>query len=107
VVGGPATSGPADRDRRPREPAPGGGAGGQVGEAADPVDGPRRRRPDVWRLIGLGTMNALCLVVGMGLGWLIDRRLTSTPLFTLAGLVVGIAVAIVVTWREMRGFLRD
>jgi F0F1-type ATP synthase assembly protein I len=58
-------------------------------------------------LLGLGTMNALCLVVGLGGGWLLDRHLGSTPLFTLVGLGLGIAAGGVATWREIRGFLRD
>lgn len=62
---------------------------------------------DVWALVGIGSLNLASLLAGMGLGWLADSRLDSTPALTLAGMAVGIAVGIVGTWFRIRPFLRD
>jgi len=68
---------------------------------------PPRRGPDVGTLLTLGTMTALCLVAGMGLGWLLDRQLASTPVFTLVGLAAGILAAGLATWWQIRTYFRD
>lgn len=41
----------------------------------------------------MGTTIALCLVIPMVLGWLIDRWAGTLPAFVLVGLVLGIASA--------------
>jgi F0F1-type ATP synthase assembly protein I len=76
--------------------------------------GPPDRRPadddgpvPVFRqFLGLGTLIALCLAAGFGLGWLVDDRLRTTPVFTFVGLTLGIVLAVSVTAREVRNYLR-
>lgn len=58
-----------------------------------------------WSLLGLGGYNALCMLAGMALGWYLDSRWHTLPVFVLVGLAVGIVVGIVGTWVEIRKFL--
>lgn len=62
---------------------------------------------DLWALVGIGGLMAGSLLAGMGLGWFVDSRLDTMPVFTLVGLVCGIAAAVVGTWVRVRPFLRD
>ena len=45
------------------------------------------------RLLGMGWYIALCIVLGVGGGLWLDRRLNVLPLFTLVGVVLGSALA--------------
>jgi F0F1-type ATP synthase assembly protein I len=56
-------------------------------------------------LAGIGALNATCWLVGIGLGWLIDDRLHTVPLFMLLGLVAGAAVGVAATYKEVRRYL--
>jgi hypothetical protein len=58
-------------------------------------------------LVGLGAYNVGCLVGGLALGWFVDDRVDSTPVFTLVGLALGIAVGIWGSWLRIRMFLRS
>ena len=60
---------------------------------------------DAWNLIGIGGYNMACLLVGMGLGRLVDGWLGTVPALTLAGLAVGIIMGVVGTWFQIRRFL--
>ncbi|HKE69385.1 MAG TPA: AtpZ/AtpI family protein [Nocardioidaceae bacterium] len=62
---------------------------------------------DLWTLLSLGTYNVVCLLLGMGVGWLIDSQIDTFPAFVLIGLVGGIALAVAGTWRRMKPFLKD
>lgn len=62
---------------------------------------------DVWTLIGIGTYNVACLLVGMGVGWFIDGQLDTFPAFLMTGLAGGIGLGVAGTWRRMKPFLRD
>jgi F0F1-type ATP synthase assembly protein I len=53
---------------------------------------------------GLGMLNALCLLGGIGLGWLLDDVLGTVPLFLFLGLILGIVVGVVATRAELRRF---
>ena len=44
-------------------------------------------------LLGLGATTALIIVVGTLLGWLADGAANTLPIFTLVGLVLGVALA--------------
>lgn len=59
----------------------------------------------VWNLLGLGGYDALCLLAGMGLGWFVDSRLHTTPIFVLVGLAVGLVLAVVGTWAQIKKYL--
>jgi hypothetical protein len=60
---------------------------------------------DAWNLIGIGGYNMACLLVGIGLGRLVDGWLGTVPALTLAGLAVGIIMGVVGTWFQIRRFL--
>jgi F0F1-type ATP synthase assembly protein I len=53
----------------------------------------QRNGPELTTLLGLGAATAAILVVGLGLGWLVDRLVGSFPVFTLVGLALGIVGA--------------
>lgn len=55
--------------------------------------------------IGLGGLLVAAVVAGTGLGWVVDNQLQTGPVFTLIGLVAGIASAIVGSWVRVRHFL--
>lgn len=63
--------------------------------------------PDLATLVGLGAATAAILLVGMGLGWLIDEALDTLPGFTFAGLVVGIVGACVYVYNQFSKFLKE
>jgi F0F1-type ATP synthase assembly protein I len=46
--------------------------------------------PSVWRLVGVGSTMAVLVAGGMLLGWFIDSRAHTVPVFTLTGLALGI-----------------
>lgn len=53
---------------------------------------------------GLGLLNAVCLLVGLGLGFVVDHLLGTLPIFLMVGLVVGIVVGALATRAELRRF---
>jgi F0F1-type ATP synthase assembly protein I len=53
---------------------------------------------------GLGLLNALCLLAGLAVGWLVDRWLGTTPLFLMIGLVAGVSAAVFATRAELRRY---
>lgn len=59
-------------------------------------------RSDGWALLGLGTSIAGCLVIPTILGYLLDRGVGTTPLFTLVALVLGMATAGMYAYKEIR-----
>jgi hypothetical protein len=67
----------------------------------------RNSSPNWFTLLGLGLTNALCLAIGLGIGWGIDDLLGTRPAFIFVGIVVGVGMGVAVTWAEMRKFLRD
>jgi F0F1-type ATP synthase assembly protein I len=50
-------------------------------------------------------MNAVALLVGFGLGWLIDTKLGTIPIFIFVGLFVGAACGVYATYRRIRRYL--
>lgn len=58
-------------------------------------------------LAGLGMTNAICLLTGAGLGWLVDNWLGTAPVFILVGLMSGIVGGVLATFKEIRKFLSD
>ncbi len=49
--------------------------------------------PPTVRLIGIGWYFAVCIVVGVGGGVLLDKQLGLTPILTLVGLALGLFFA--------------
>lgn len=52
----------------------------------------------------LGMVNALCLGVGMVLGWLVDRGLGTLPVFLFVGMAAGIACGVLATRAELKKY---
>jgi ATP synthase protein I len=44
--------------------------------------------------LGIGMSMALTVLLGVGVGYWIDERLSSEPIFTLAGSILGIAAGL-------------
>ena len=60
----------------------------------------------VLRLLGIGWYVALCIGGGAALGLLLDGRLGVSLLFTLAGIFLGIGVAVIGMYRMLMAVLR-
>lgn len=56
-------------------------------------------------LAGIGSLNAICWLVGIALGWLVDSHLHTVPLFMLLGLVAGAALGVAATYKEVRRYM--
>lgn len=73
----------------------------------------RKRRRSVHRLgpvtqlLGLGSYLATCIAGGPIVGFFIDRWLDTRPGFTLAGLILGLLVGFVGSYRMITETLRD
>ncbi len=57
-------------------------------------------------LLGIGALNLACLVAGFALGWFVDDRLGTVPVWTLVGLAVGVTAGIAGSWVRIRQSLR-
>ncbi|MGI8533132.1 MAG: AtpZ/AtpI family protein [Geodermatophilaceae bacterium] len=57
-------------------------------------------------LLSLGIVVALCLVLGLGLGWLLDKAAGTSPAFVLIGLLLGVVAAACYTVLSFRKQLR-
>lgn len=49
--------------------------------------------PAAARLVGIGWYVAICIAGGIGVGVWLDRRFDTTPVLTLVGLFLGLAMA--------------
>lgn len=67
----------------------------------------QRNGPELSTLLGLGAATAAILVVGLGLGWLVDRFMDSLPAFTLVGLALGIVGAGAYVYTKFTKFLKE
>ena len=67
----------------------------------------QRNGPELATLLGLGAATAAILLVGLGLGWLVDQVVHSVPAFTLAGLAVGIVGAGLYMYLNFTKFLKE
>ena len=52
----------------------------------------------------MGLTLATCVIVGFGLGWLLDLAFDSFPGFALAGLVAGVAAASVYFYKTYKKY---
>ncbi|GAA0633246.1 hypothetical protein GCM10009547_41470 [Sporichthya brevicatena] len=66
----------------------------------------RSIRETALALAGIGMLNAVAAVGGCALGWLVDTQLDTTPVFILIGLVLGLALGVLATWRRVSDYLR-
>lgn len=67
----------------------------------------QRNGPELATLLGLGAATAAILLVGLGLGWLVDEVVDSLPVFTLVGLALGIVGAGVYIYTQFSKFLKE
>jgi putative F0F1-ATPase subunit (Ca2+/Mg2+ transporter) len=56
-------------------------------------------------LLVLGGTAAVCVLAGMGLGWLVDSLVNTFPIFALVGLALGIVGACAYAYTQVRTFL--
>lgn len=63
--------------------------------------------PDLSSLLSFGLSIAVLLVLGFGLGWLVDTLVGSLPLFTLIGLALGIVGASLFVYGQMKRYLKE
>lgn len=67
----------------------------------------RRRRGGVALLGVIGGYVGLCIGLGLGIGWLLDVVLHTTPLFLIIGLLIGFAGSFFLIYRLAMGELLD
>lgn len=67
----------------------------------------RRNGPELATLLGLGAATAGILMVGLGLGWLVDRLVDTLPAFTLVGLALGIVGAGVYIYTKFTKLMKE
>jgi F0F1-type ATP synthase assembly protein I len=57
--------------------------------------------------LGLGSLNAVSWLTGFLLGWLADDRWHTAPLFVVLGLLAGVGLGAVASYKEVRRYLRQ
>ena len=67
----------------------------------------QRNGPELSTLLGLGAATAAILVVGLGVGWLVDLLVNTLPAFTLVGLALGIVRAGGYIYTKFSQFLKE
>ncbi len=70
----------------------------------------RREQPnglELGTLLGLGAATAGILLLGLGIGWLVDHAAQTLPLFTLAGLALGIVGAGIYIYTKFTKLLKE
>ena len=63
--------------------------------------------PELSTLLGLGVTTAAFLLIGLGLGWLVDAWLDSLPVFVLIGLALGVVAASGYVYAQFKKFMKD
>lgn len=63
--------------------------------------------PSPRELIGVGSAIAGLIAGGMLLGWFVDTRANTLPVFVLVGVGVGITTACLYGYAKFRNFMKD
>ena len=63
-----------------------------------------RKSALIFRLVGVGWYVAICIAGGAIGGLGLDRWLNTSPLLTILGVLLGVAVAVVGMYRMLSGF---
>jgi ATP synthase protein I len=76
-----------------------------------PLSAPERRggrgTPQPWGIaLDLGMRLGLSVIIGIGAGVLVDNWLGTSPIFTLVGVVLGVATAMYTIWDVARQHMR-
>jgi F0F1-type ATP synthase assembly protein I len=58
-------------------------------------------------LFYVGSINVVCVLLGMAAGWGLDQAAGTTPLLIIVGLAFGILGGVAVTVRVVRDYLRQ
>lgn len=74
---------------------------------ASPTARPGRGGPSlgIADFVSIGSYNLVCVLLGMGLGWWADTASGLTPILTLTGLALGVAVGVLGSWLRIRPLL--
>lgn len=73
---------------------------------SDKQDGPSGpNSPGLFALAGMGLSIAVCVAGGLGFGIYLDGTSHHSPLFTLLGLAVGVAIAVALAYLQIKRFL--
>jgi F0F1-type ATP synthase assembly protein I len=72
---------------------------------SDHPSGDDKPQLTVFTFAQLGMVNAVSLLVGFGIGWLVDSRLDTTPIFIFVGLLAGAGCGVYATYRRIRRYL--
>jgi ATP synthase protein I len=67
---------------------------------------PRARPPNWGVAFDLGIRLGVSVIIGLGGGLLLDSWLHTSPIFTLVGMVLGIAAAMYTIWDVARDAMR-
>ena len=67
---------------------------------------PRKTAAGIGIALDLGVRLGASVVIGLGAGLLLDSWLHTSPIFTLIGMVVGIAAAMYTIWDVARNAMR-
>jgi F0F1-type ATP synthase assembly protein I len=89
------------------EPARPAARSSEENPSASPANPASRHTANVFVFAGIGMMNAICILIGTGLGWLVGRQLGTTPELLLLGMVLGIACGAFGTFKQVRKYLKD
>lgn len=65
----------------------------------------RKPSPSLGTLIGMGVTTALCIAVGVGGGYWLDRTFHTGVVLTFVGLALGLVAAGVVVYSDVKTFL--
>ena len=63
-----------------------------------------KQPPGIMAFAGLGLLNAVCLGLGLVVGWLIDSALGTLPIFLFLGLIGGIVMGVLATRAELKRY---
>ena len=77
----------------------------QSGDGPPPPEPPSPLGPGAVAFLTLGVAGAVALVIGGAAGYLIDRWVGTSPLFTLVGLGFGVVLAVLMTIARVRKYL--
>lgn len=61
--------------------------------------------PELGDLLSMGASTAGCVVIGFGIGWLVDHALGMFPVFALVGLLLGIIAACLYVFGQFKKFM--
>ncbi|GAC1331496.1 MAG: hypothetical protein NVSMB22_23530 [Chloroflexota bacterium] len=55
----------------------------------------------------IGGYVALCILAGLGIGFLLDRLLHTAPIFLISGVIIGFAASFFLTYKLATGEMDD